>query len=167
MLLVSGLTAAILALLLVFPETDIGRALTRWLVEAPARALNSVRPGKLVFYVALAALGTTLTGLFEADGARLFGMMLPDALVWFAMFDVGVFVDAMLITTAILASNGLSAARTRLATAARRIRAVVAFRRAPRSRRPRKTAARRPGRTVDDDGPEWPVQPSYLAFSIA
>ncbi|MBU1345870.1 MAG: hypothetical protein KKA16_02840 [Alphaproteobacteria bacterium] len=167
MLLVSGLMAAILALMLAFPHTGVGRLLKRWLVDAPAHALNRVRPGKIVFYIALAALGTALTLLFEADGIRLFGMMLPETLVWFAMFDVGVFIDALLITTAILASNGLSVARTRLATASRRIAAAAASRRTARSRRPRKPAKRPPGKTADDDDAGWPVQPPYLAFSIA
>lgn len=164
MLLVLGLMSALVAVLLAFPETGIGRSLNRWLVEAPASALNRVRPGKAAFYALLAALGFTLVLLFEAEGLRLFGFMLPETLVWFAMFDVGVFIDALLIAAAILASNGLRVVRAQAEALSQRM-TIGIVRLSRRARRPRRPA--RPGRkAADDDRPGW-AQPAYRAFSMA
>ena len=165
MLLVLGLTTAVIAVLLAFPDTPIGQGLRRWLVEAPARALNRVARGKAAFYLALALLGLLLVLLFEFEGARLFGLLLPDTLIWFAMFDVGVFVDALLIGGAILATNGVRVVRTRVTTLREQLVVALTARFAGRARKPRRPA--RPGRkAADDEGPGW-AQPAYLAFSMA
>jgi len=161
-----GLMAAIIAVLLAFPDTGIGRGLNRWLVEEPARRLNRLQRGKVAIYALLAAIGFVLVLLFEAEGMRLFGFLLPDTLVWFAMFDVGVFVDALLITGAILATNGLRAIRAQ-ATAAPRQVATIIRRWAARARRVLKPASRPSGTTSDDDRPAWARQPAYRAFSMA
>ena len=166
MLLVLGLMSAVVAVLLAFPETGIGRGLNRWLVEAPARALNRVRPGKAAFYALLAALGFVMVLLFEAEGLRLFGFMLPETLVWFAMFDVGVFIDALLITGAILASNGLRVVRAQVGALQGQIGAVIT-RHAARARRSLRPSSRPAGKTSDDDRPAWAGQPAYRVFSMA
>lgn len=165
MLLVPGLMAAVVAVLLAFPDSGIGRSLNRWLVEAPARVLNRVRPGRMVFYALLAALGLVLVLLFEAEGLRLFGLMLPEILVWFAMFDVGVFIDALLISSAILASNGLRVVRARAEALSQQV-VMGVIRLSARARRARRPA--RPGRkTAEDDRPAWAAQPAYRVFSMA
>ena len=165
MLLVPGLMLAVVALLLAFPDTGIGRGLNLWLVEAPARALNRIRPGKATFYALLAALGFMMVLLFEAEGLRLFGFMLPETLVWFAMFDVGVFIDALLISAAILASNGLRIVRAQAEALSQRVITGI-VRLSGRTRRPRRPA--RPGRkAADEDRPGWAPQPAYRAFSMA
>ncbi|WP_396594571.1 hypothetical protein [Brevundimonas sp. R86498] len=164
-MLAFGLVAAVLAVLLVFPDTGIGRALHRWLVIAPAQALDRVPTGEITFYALLIAGGLILTLLFEAEGLRLFGLLLPDTLVWFALFDVSVFVDALLITGAILASNGLRVLRAQVAVARARV-ARLTTRISGRARRVRRPA--RPGRpSNDDDRPAWAGQPGYRAFSMA
>ncbi len=164
MLLGLGLMTAVIVVMLAFPETGIGRGLNRWLIEEPARRLNRIQRGKVAFYGLLAVLGLVLVLLFEADGMRLFGFMLPDTLVWFAMFDVGVFVDALLITGAILATNGLRAIRAQATALPRQVSTVV---RRWRSRARRVlTPAARPKKTSDDDRPGW-AQPAYRAFSMA
>ncbi len=166
MVLGLGLLSAVIAVMLAFPDTDIGRGLKGWLVEAPARRLNRIQRGKAAFYALLAVIGFILVGLFEAEGMRLFGFMLPDTLVWFAMFDVGVFIDALLITSAILASNGLKAARAQ-ASALPRVTGAVIVLLSARVRQPRRT---RPGpadnSAADEDGPSW-GQPAYRDFSMA
>ena len=165
MLPVLGLISAVVVVLLAFPDTGIGRGLNCWLIERPARVLNRVRPGKVAFYTLLAALGLLLVLLFEAEGLRLFGFILPETLVWFAMFDVGVFIDAVLITAAILASNGLRVVRARAEALSRQVITGL-VRIFGRARRPRRPA--RPGRkAADDDGPGWAVHPAYRAFSMA
>lgn len=158
------LVAAIVTLTLAFPDTDIGRRLNRWLVEAPARALNRVPRGKALAWVLLAALGFILALLFEADGVRLFGFLLPDTLAWFALFDVGVFVDALLITGAILATNGLRTVRAQAAALPRALLTRVRRRAAGARRAPSKRPV---PRADDDDRPAGTPQAGYLAFSMA
>lgn len=158
MLALGLMIAGMVAVLLAFPDTGIGRALRRWLVVTPARALNRISSGKIAFYGLLAVGGLILTLLFEADGLRLFGLMLPDTLVWFAMFDVGVFVDALLIAGAILASSGLTVVRAQVGVTQGRVanlmlRIARRARRAPRPVRPRRPAP-------DDERPAWSVQPA-------
>lgn len=167
MLIISGLVVLALAVMLASPDSAPGRALRRVLVEAPARALNRLRRGKIVFFVLLAAAGLVLALLFKADGLRLFGLMLPDLMVWFAVFDVGVFIDALLIAGAILAANGVSEARARVAAMPRMIARLLA-RRGARARLPRRVRPRPTDAAADDDGPGWVHQrPGYRAFSMA
>jgi len=165
MLIISGLAMLALAVMLASPDSGPGRGLRLWLVETPARALNRLGRGRMVFFALLAAAGLMLALLFKADGLHLFGLMLPDLMVWFAVFDVGVFIDALLIAGAILAANGLGEARARVAAAPRMIARLLARRR-PRARLRRRSRAR--PADAGDDGPGWVVQlPGYRAFSMA
>ncbi|MBU3970761.1 MAG: hypothetical protein KKG54_08175 [Alphaproteobacteria bacterium] len=165
MLIISGLALLALAVMLASPDSAPGRALRLWLVETPARALNRLGRGRVVFFALLAAAGLMLALLFKADGLHLFGLMLPDLMVWFVVFDVGVFIDALLIAGAILSANGLGEARARVAAALRTIARLLARRR-PRARLPRR-ARTRPA-DAEDDGPGWAHQlPGYRAFSMA
>ncbi len=167
MLIISGLVTLALAVMLASPDSAPGRALRRGLVETPARALNRLRRGKTVFFVLLAAAGLTLALLFRADGVRLFGLMLPDLMVWFAVFDVGVFIDALLIAGAVLGANGLRVARARVSALSGEILLFVRRRttRQPRLSRPRSRPARK---AVDDERPGWSDQAvGYRAFSMA
>ena len=166
MLLIPGLMTAVVIVIFASPDTGIGRGLNRWLVEEPARRLNRIHRGKAAFYALLAVIAFVLVLLFEADGMRLFSFLLPDTLVWFAMFDVGVFVDALLITGAILATNGLRAIRAQATAVPRQVSALLR-RRAARARRPIRPSSRPTGKTADDDGQGWAVQPAYRAFSMA
>ncbi|MDP1912554.1 hypothetical protein [Brevundimonas sp.] len=167
MLIVCGLTALLCAGLLLSPGSALGKALRRGLVEAPAHALNRLGRGRIVFFTLLAAAGFTLALLFEAEGLRLFGLMLPDLLVWFAVFDVGVFIDALLIAGTILAASSLGEARARVAALPRMIAGRVT-RYAARARRPRRSRARPGGVPGDGDGRGWlPQAAGYRAFSMA
>lgn len=167
MLIIFGLVILAFAVMLASPDSAPGRALKRGLVEIPARALNRLRRGKMVFFLLLAAAGLTLALLFKADGMRLFGLMLPDLMVWFAVFDVGVFIDALLIAGAVLGANGLSVARARVSALSGEI-VLFLRRRGARERRPRRPGSRPPGKAVDDDGPARAHQPvGYRAFSMA
>lgn len=161
----SAIVLGIMALLIGCPDTEAGRWLRRWLVEAPARGLHRFRPGRLVFYALLGLFGVALTVMFEAEGLRLFGLMLPDTLVWSAAFDVGVFVDALLITSAILASNGLRIVRGQM-DGLRRWVVTARARRTGRARRPVRPKRPTPP-SPDDDRPAGWGQPAYRVFSMA
>ena len=166
MLTISILLLAVFAVMLLFPQTRVAQAFRHWLVEAPARALNRTNVWRMAFYSALIGSGIAMTMLFEAEGAIVYGFMAPEIFAWAVLFDIGVLIDALLITGAILASNGLRVARMQVRTLADR--AVRAIRKpgAARSHNPR--PARRPIRKSDDDGrPRELAQPAYLAFSMA
>lgn len=163
------LTAALLtamAIMALFPQTPLARALRGWLVEGPARTLNRIALWRAVFYGGLIFAGIALTMLFEAEGALVYGFMAPEILAWAVLFDVGVLIDALLITAAVLATNGLKVARMQVAAWAGRVVGAVRTRTAARAVRSpvRRT---RPGRKTDDDRPGVSAQPRYLAFSMA
>lgn len=167
MLIIFGLVVLALAVMLAAPDSASGRALRRSLVETPARALNRLRRGKIVFFVLLAAAGLMLALLFKADGVRLFGLMLPDLMVWFAVFDVGVFIDALLIAGAVLGANGLSVVRARVSALSGEI-VLFVRRRAARQPRLRRARSRPMRKAVDDERPGWADQAvGYRAFSMA
>ncbi len=166
MLLGLGLVMAVVIVMLAFPQTGMGRRLRRALVEWPADALNRLQRGKVAAYLLLAVIGVVLVALFETEGMRLFGFLLPDTLMWFAVFDVGVFVDALLITGAILATNGLRALQTQGAAVPRQISTIMR-RCAARAHRTVRPSSRPNRNTSDDEDPTWSVHPPYRAFSIA
>lgn len=153
-----------LAVMILFPETPLARTLRRWLVEAPARALNRATIWRLAFYAGLIAAGILMLILFEAEGALLYGLMAPEVLVWATLFDVGLVIDALLITAAILATNGVRAIRTQVSALA--VRAIAVVRRAVRREGRSRPAARPRRKPFDDDRPAW-AQPPYRAFSMA
>ncbi len=147
MVFVTGLALAVVAVLLLFPETPVGRGLRRWLVEKPARRLNRATIWQILFVCGLLIAGLVMTLAFGFDGGLLYAMMAPEILVWAVMFDIGLIIDGLLITSAILASNGVRIARAMATDWIRRALVVVRTPRAARSRRPRRV--NRPGRSQD------------------
>ena len=166
MLVLAGMTMMVAAITVLFPETILAKSLNRWLVEAPARWLNRTALWRIAFYGGLIAAGIAMTLLFEAEGMMVYGMMAPEIAAWAVMFDVGVIIDALLITAAVLATNGLKVARAQVEALTQRVVATVATRLAGRAPRPRRPV--RPTRkAADDDRPAWGLQPGYRAFSMA
>lgn len=106
-----SLLLAVLATLIVFSETPMARALHRVVVEPVARRLSRVRLGHVLFAAAMTAIATVLILAFEGEGLRVFGMLAPDAVGWFAMFDVTLFVDVFAMTLAVAATTRLKAVR--------------------------------------------------------
>lgn len=158
-------TLMALAVLVLFPETRAARFLRRWLIEAPARWLNRTTVWRALFFGGLVAAGVAMTLLFEAEGLMVYGFMAPEIAMWALMFDVGLVIDAILIATAVLATNGLKAARLRVRSLAGRMVAAVRLRTAGRTARPpaMRRSARKP---ADDDRRAW-AQAPYRAFSMA
>lgn len=161
-----GLVVMLAAILAAAPDSVVGKALRRGLVEAPARALNRLRSGRVVFLALLASAGVAMVLLFEAEGLRLYGFMLPELLIWFTVFDVGVFIEALLIAGSVLAVNAPGTARAGVAALRRRVARMIArsSARAPRARRRRSLSAGKP----DDGGPGWATPPAgYPAVNMA
>lgn len=160
MLAISILFLAALAMMAFAPETSAARSLRRWLIEAPARRLNRINAWRTLFYAGLAGTGLVVVVLFEAEGAILYGAMAPEILTRAVLFEVGLMIDAIVIGTAVLASNGPRILRAQVRGAAGRL--ITAMRR-PR----RASATAKPGRASDDDRPAWGLQAAYRAFSMA
>lgn len=165
MLAMTVATLMALAVLVLFPETGAARFLKVWLIEAPARWLNRTALWRILFFGGLIAAGIAMTMLFEAEGLIVYGFMAPEIALWAMMFDVGLVIDAILITTAVLATNGLKVAKMQVRSLGGRLVAALRLRTTGRTVRP--PAVRRPVRKpADDDRPAW-AQPPYLAFSMA
>lgn len=166
MLVVLSAAGILLAAMLLFPDTDTGRSLHRWLVEAPARRLDRIARGEAAFYGLLALLGLVLMLVLDVEGLKLFGLMAPEALLWFAMFDVGVFVEALLITGAILGTNVVRTLKAQDHTLRTRAKTVVR-RAARRASRAIRGISRPQAGDDNDDRPAWAGQAGYRAFSMA
>jgi hypothetical protein len=147
------LLLGVLATLIAFPETPIGRALHRVLVEPVVRRLSRIRPGHLIFFAALAAVVTAMILLFEWEGVRLVGMAAPEVVAWLGMFDAAAVLDLAAVAIAMAATTRFRAVRDRvLALAGQAVTAVRAGLRSgrQRARRDRPTAPR-PTRSDDPD----------------
>jgi hypothetical protein len=164
MVFVTGLALAVVAVLLLFPETPAGRGLRLWLVEKPARRLNRTTIWQVLFVAALLMAGLVMTLAFGFEGGLVYAMMTPEILVWAVVFDVGLIIDGLLIASAILATNGVRIARATATDWVRRALVVLRAPRAARSRRPRRNP--RPGGRKDADSGGW-AQPAYRALSMA
>lgn len=150
--------ACVLALA-AFPVSGLGRGLRRALVEAPARRLNAIKPGHIVMLVGLALVGLVMFGLFEADGLRVFGMMVPEIAVWFSAFEMSLVLDALVIGLAIATTGRLRVMGLVIRRAIQGAASWLARRVSPRERRSRP----RPSRTDETGGdPEpWGWSPAF------
>lgn len=152
-LMLLSLLLGVLATLIVFPETPTARTLHRVLVEPVARRMSRVRLGHVLFAAAMTAIATVLIIAFEGEGLRVFGMLAPDAVGWFAMFDVTLFVDVFAMAVAVAATARLKAVRDQVVARARD--ALTPVRSALKGSRQRarrdKSTTPRPKRSDDPD----------------
>ncbi|WP_271084911.1 hypothetical protein [Brevundimonas sp. NIBR11] len=162
----AAMTILVAAITVLFPETGLAKSLNCWLVEAPARWLTRTAVWRILFYGGLIAAGIAMTLLFEAEGMMIYGFMAPEIAAWAVMFDVGMLIDALLITAAVLAASGLKVAKAQVGALTRRAVAAVTTRLAGRAPRPRHQGRLR-RKPADDDRPAWGPQPAYRAFSMA
>ena len=138
--------------MVLYPDTPAGRVLRRWLVEAPANALSSLRPRRLVGPAVLVVIGAVLFLLFEAEGLRLFAMLLPEAVGWLALFDAALALDAAALLL-LAGGSRVKPVLARLNALARKVLTLppAVARRAARAIR---TAAARRPKTPRRDDPE-------------
>lgn len=137
------------------PDTFVGKALRRGLVEWPVERLARVTRGQVVTGLVLGLLVWAAFLVMEREALIIIAQAVPDGLAFFAMFDVSAMVDVLLAAALVSTQAGLRAmarrARAGLGGAARRL--------APRARRPR---ARPDGtRKADNDDEDRP------AFALA
>jgi hypothetical protein len=146
------LVCAILAAMTLWPQTPAGRFLRRWVVEAPARKLT---PGVMIFgtFLLLAVVGALL--FMKSEGMVVLAQA-PEAISWFAAFDIGTYIDVIAVAWLLAATVRLQAAGRAAASALSQVRRRVLARVTGRGRAPRR--ARRPQRHAPppaDDGRSW------------
>lgn len=133
---------AVWAVLLVAPATPIGRALGRWLVDAPAQVFNRITRGHIVMWCVLAAFAALIIWQLEGDGVVLLRMMAPEIVGWLTMFEVGTVVD---LAVAVAATSSVVRMRNFIGLVVARL--PGAQRRAGRLRRTRSA----PSKPANDD----------------
>jgi hypothetical protein len=149
-------------------DTAVGRGLRQLLVERPARALTELTPARMLVVLLAVVAAAALIAWLKFDGVLLLGRAVPEGLVWFATFDIGLLADAFGAALLFAAALRIRAARRAVRIAAVRtalcatrlvakIVAAVRLGPAPRATRPRQIPA--PGRADDEDG--W----AALAFA--
>lgn len=132
-------------IILVAPDTAIGRGLHHWTVTCPATWLNRITRGHVA--LALVVLGLILGALWlEGDAIRLLSLALPDAVSWAVMIDLSALLDGAITAFLIASSVRWSAVRAHLFG-----RVTRAKPRHPRRRRDARPVRKAPAN--DDDGP--------------
>jgi hypothetical protein len=126
--------------LVAFDRSRVGRALRRWLVEAPADRLARLSRGQVLGLGVVVLLGWAAMALFEAEGLRLFAMAAPELTGWVMLFDVTVVFDMMVLALSLRALAGWRGL-TRIAATV--LRQAIGLARPPRQARPRDRRDRR------------------------
>lgn len=151
------LGCAIIAVMRFAPETMTARALTRLLVEMPLRAVRRLGRTNLILMLLLAAAAIALIAWAKTEGLYLTAQMVPEGIAWVAAFDIGTWVDLMVMGWILGATVRLKALRQGADLLLQRFRRTPT--RVPRGVRPRAPQGlpRLPERgAANDDEPEPP-----------
>ena len=129
------------AVIAAFPETPVGAAIRRALVDRPAARLLRFTRGDaaVLFLMMLTAAMVTLVG--EGDGIRLLTLAAPDVAIWITTFEVSAYVDILVALGAAGSGLRVRGAVARFASALTRRGTARVRARATRSRRVRSSAA--------------------------
>jgi len=131
------------------PQTPIGNAMRRVLIDRPAARLARFTRGDaaVMFLLMLTAAMVTLVG--EGDGIRLLTLAAPDVAIWITTFEVSAYVDILMALAAAASSLRVRGFTTRWLEVFTRRLAAKAHKRAIRSRKKRSTNA------DNDDDRHW------------
>jgi hypothetical protein len=133
------------------PETMLGKALLRSLVEWPAERLARLTRGRIISLACFGLLIAAGVALIGDEAMRIMAMAMPDTLAWLATFDLSILVDAVV-------AAALIGAQARLGGTVTRLRARLARRRParPRARAPRRRREAAPKPANDEEpAPAW------------
>jgi hypothetical protein len=134
------------------PESLLGKALRRPLVEWPAEQLARLTRGRIISLACFGLLIAAGVALIGDEAMRIMAMAMPETLAWLATFDLSILVDA-------LAAAALLGAQARLGGTVTRLRARLARRRpaGPRARAPRRRreAATKKPANDEEPAPAW------------
>jgi hypothetical protein len=135
------------------PETPIGKALRRALVDWPAERLSRIRPGVVILILLLVVGSVALMVGAKDDGAFLVAQGLPEAIASIFAFDLATYFDVLAVAWLLAASVRLRVVKAVLGSVAARVRRLI-VRRTSRVRAPRRRPAAPPPANSDDEG--WP-----------
>lgn len=85
--MLAGIAVAALLVMILFPATDVGRALHRWLVVEPAAWLARIERKQIIFFLMLMVLMLVIREAVIMAPAVDFGMV--------AMWDASVYLDVL------------------------------------------------------------------------
>lgn len=119
-------------------ETPLGKRLHELLVEIPAAALSKVTFGHLLGIGILITVAGIIIHLGGTDGLRIVAAASPDLGLWFALFDVGTYLDAIIFVASVSAFARLAPLRPLIVTYLARLLSRRRERR--RRRRPKRAA---------------------------
>jgi hypothetical protein len=125
-------TIACWLVMIAAPETAIGKAMRRMLIDRPAARLTRFSRGD-------AAVMVTLVG--EGDGVRLLTLAAPDVAIWITTFEVSAYLDIVMALAATVSSLRVRGVLARYLGVLGRRPAAKARKRATRSRKARPAAA--------------------------
>ena len=131
------------------PETAIGKAMRRVLIDRPAARLARFSRGDaaVVFLLMMTAAMVTLVG--EGDGIRLLTLAAPDVAIWITTFEVSAYLDIVMALAATVSSLRVRGVLARYLGIFGRRPAAKAHKRAIRSRKVRPPVA------DNDDDRHW------------
>lgn len=123
------------------PETAIGKAMRRILIDRPAARLTRFSRGDaaVMFLLMMAAAMVTLVG--EGDGIRLLTLAAPDVAIWITTFEVSAYLDIVMALAATVSSLRVRGVLARYLGVFGRRPVAKAHKRAIRSRKARPAAA--------------------------
>jgi hypothetical protein len=150
---------AVLVLALWFPETRIGGALRRLMIDEPARRLNQVKRGHILLGLVIFAALAAAYAIGRKEGVIVVGQVTADGIAATMAIDLATWIDVTAIAVIVAATVHLRAAIRLAAIQARQwarrgaglVRAARTSLARGRARRPRPTA--RPRRSEDPDRP--------------
>lgn len=135
------------------PETAVGRALRRVMIDLQNAVIARFTPGKLLLIVCFALIVAAVIAIARADVMLLVAQGLPEAIGWFFTFDVVTYLDVMALAWLLAATVRLRAVAQPLSPWVARVRRGVAVMRlSSRSRRARRLVRKPAPKSSDDDG---------------
>jgi hypothetical protein len=152
---------AVLALALLFPETRVGGALRRLLVDEPARRLNRLKRGHVILLLLILALLAAAYVIGRQEGVAMIGQASADTLISTLGVDLATWIDMTAIGLAVAAiarfreAIGLAAVQARqwAGRCAGALKAALVSLARGRARRPRATPRPRHGEDPDRPAP--------------
>ncbi len=161
--MLTALLCFVFAMIIFCPDTDLGRALRRALVEWPARQIARLTRRRVALGLAgLVVLVGALAVAHMVEDGMMVVQVLPEGLAWFAAFDGATYLEIIAAVWLVAGTVRLRAACQALKSAAararqwslRRLQPLVASARSlggDRPPRPRNRVAKR----KDDDAERW------------
>ena len=159
--------AMVLAAAILFPDTPVGRPFRELLIEVPARKLRSLKRSHWMAIVIAVGMMAAFFIYAKLEGLVVFAGGLPDALTWFAVFDVATYIDVVALLALLTAIVRFKAVYVALRSVVQAVRRWTTTRlcgwrdpRHPRIKRRRPTRSRRSRGSAEDDE-SW--QPAAVA----